>query len=158
MADHQVVDAVDGTGQALFDGQDAVLAQAAFDGAEYVLKSPAVHDGGITDHFFAGQLGIGAFHDLAGDHGFLREKGGHGGRGFPDLAAQLAFRLAVQLLTEAAVVQQQMVQGAHALLVFLSRQFRHLVQQVPFPLAVQDGQVVFFLYWPMERATSIRRQ
>ena len=145
MPDQQVVDAVDGTGQAVLDGQDPVLAQPALDSAEDVLKGPAVHDRGIADHLFAGQLGISALHTLAGDHGLFGKERGHGGNGFPDLLSQCAFRTAVQLLAQPAVVQQQMIQGTDSLLIFLTGQISNLIQQVPFPFTVQHGQVVLLL-------------
>ena len=153
VADHQVVDAVDRARQAVFDGQDAVAAQAALDGAENALKGFAIHDRGIADDLFAGQLGIGAFHALAGDHGFFGEEGGHGGNGAADLLSQRALGMAVQLLAQQAVVQQEVVQGPHALFVLFPSQLRGRVQLFPFLFRVRDGDPVF----PFEAADFTRR-
>ena len=141
--DHQVIDAVHRAGKAVLDGQDAILAQAALNRPEDILEGSAVQDGGITDHLFTGQLGIGTFDALTGNHGFFGKNRGHSGDDFPDLLPERASRMAVHLLTHPAVIDQQVIERPDALFVFFPSLLRNFVQQTSFPLAVQHGQVVF---------------
>ena len=70
---HQIVDLVDRAGRAVLDGQNAIAAHPLVYRVKDCLKCLKIHDAGQAKQFFAGRLGIGAFHALAGHH----RLGGH---------------------------------------------------------------------------------
>ena len=63
---HQIVDLVDRAGRAVFDGQNAIAAHPLVYRVKDRLECFKIHDAGQTKQFFAGSLGIGALHALAG--------------------------------------------------------------------------------------------
>ncbi len=88
VAEHQVIDLLDGAGGAVFQRQHTVVAEAVLDGGKDALEAAEVHHLGGLEHLLTGQLGIRALHALAGDHRLGREEVGGALHGALDLLAQ----------------------------------------------------------------------
>ena len=73
--DHEVIDGRDRACGGIFDGQDAVGAEAFFDGFEDFFESIEVEDGGEWEEVGDGLLGVGAFCAGASDDGACGEGG-----------------------------------------------------------------------------------
>ena len=132
-ADQLVIHAVHGSGQAVFNRQDAVPAQSAFNGGKHIFKGPAVHDGRRTENLFAGLLGISAFHALAGNRRLFREQLRRFLQAPADQLSQLARFLPFQHLVGPALGHQETEQGPDAVLILFPGFRAHLVQHIPFP-------------------------
>ena len=142
MLDHQVVHLVHGTGSGILDGQNAVLAQPLIDGTEHGLKGLEVHNKGIFEDFFTGDLGISALHALTGDHGRLREKLRRMLDGLRDVPVKgAAFPVALGLVA-AAQLEQHGVQHPGVIGHFGAGLFRHVLKLCPFPGGLENGQVI----------------
>ena len=140
--DHQVVHLVHGTGGGIFDGQNAVLAQPLIDGTEHGLKGLEVHNKGIFEDFFTGDLGVSALHALTGDHGRLREKLRRVLDGLRDIPVKgAAFPVALGLVA-AAQLEQHGVQHPGVIGHFGAGLFRHVLKLRPFPGRLENGQVI----------------
>ena len=142
MLDHQVVHLIHGTGGGVFDGQNAVLAQSLIDGAEHGLEGLEVHNKGVFEDFFTGNLGVSALHALTGDHGRLGEELGRMLDGLGDAFVKGA-ELPVALgLVTAAQLEQHGVQNPGVIGHFGAGLFRHVLELYPLPGGLKNRQIV----------------
>ena len=142
MLDHQVVHLVHGTGGGVFNGQNAVLAQSLIDGAEHGLEGLEVHNEGIFENLFAGNLGISALHALTGDHGRLGEELRRIlNRLGNALIKGAEFPVALGLIASAQL-EQHGVQNPGVIGHFGAGLFRHVLELHPLPGGLKNRQIV----------------
>ena len=140
----EVVNSPDGAVGAVFNGHHAELAQAGLHGGEHGLKALDVHDVAPGQQAVTGHLGIGALHALAGHQACLGEHLAAGGERSLHLRLHLGGGGDELRLTGAGQLEnggEQVVGKALPVAGLL----RHLGQDLPLPLLVQNGLVVLVL-------------
>ena len=143
VADHQVVDLLDGAGGGVLDGHDAVAAQTLFNGGEHALKILEIHDKGHFEQLFTGDLCECALY-AADAHGHvLGEQLGGSVDGVVDALAQFGVVLHLAALVGAAQLEEGRVEHAGIIPHFrrhFGAQGAHLL---PLPARVQYRQTLF---------------
>ena len=142
VGDHQIVDLLHGARRGIFNGEDAVLAQALVDGVKDGFKILEVHDKGAFENLFAGNLGIGALHSLAGHHGRLGEQLRSILDGILDGMIQGALLTAALALVAAAQLKEHGVQNPGVVFHLGPRLLGDVLQLLALPAGHQNGQAV----------------
>ena len=137
----QIVDGADGAVGAVFDGHHAEAAQAGLHGGEYRLKALDVDDVAPGHDAVAGHLGVGALHALAGHQPRLGEHLAAGGQGSLHLGGHPGGSGDELGLPGAGQLHQRGEQVIGVALL-IAGAFRDLGQDFPFPLLVQNGEMV----------------
>ena len=72
--DHKIINLGNGSCGGVFNGENSILANSLFNGRENIFKTLEVLDIRTFENLFTGNLGVSAFHALAGHNGILREQ------------------------------------------------------------------------------------
>ena len=139
--DHQIVDLIHRPGGGVFNGQDAILAHALFDGGEHSIEIFEIHDHGAFENLLAGQLGVGPLHSLAGHHGGLGEELGSILNCLGDFLIQRGLVPVALGLVAAAQLKNGGVEASGIACEFRPRLGCHLLQNLPLPGRDEDGQI-----------------
>ena len=142
---HEVVDNVDGTRGAVFQGDDAIAAKTLLNGGEDRLKACEVEDVGPAEEPIAGQLGVGPLHPLAGDAGALREERGGVLQGLGNGLRQGAGNAQKAGLTAAAQLEEGLVEGVRVVPEVLGGLLLQRPELGPLPPGVQHREAVGLL-------------
>ena len=141
---HEVVHRIDRTCCAVFQRQNAVLAQALLDGGENLVKCCAEEHARMLEEFIAGLLRIRAFDALAGDSCCGREQLRRLLQRCFEKRRKRCFFVQQIALVAAAEREQQPVEAHGLLLQILRRGLYDLRQLLALPPSVQNRQAVRF--------------
>ena len=141
LALYQIVDRADGAVGAVFNGHHAEFAKTGFHSGEHRLKALDIDNFAPGQQAVAGYLGIGALHALAGNKARLGKDLSAGSERLSHLGGDLSGGIDQLRLTGSGQFKKrgEEVVGIAFLVPGL---FRDLGQNLPFPLLVENGQVM----------------
>ena len=140
----EAVHRADRTVGTVFNGQYAELAEAGFHSGHYGRETLHIYNIAPGQNPVAGHLGVGPLHPLAGHKARLGEDVASGGQGGLDLLLHLG-RLGDQFrLPGTGQFKEGGIQVIGVPLP-IPGPLCHLGQDLPLPLLVEDGQMVFVL-------------